>query len=82
LAEIKAQERISMRMKDWIAELDKFSETYGKGVLQNAGKISHKKALKKAEKEYKKYQVKTLSPVERDYLETIKNAQKKLEDKK
>jgi hypothetical protein len=81
LAEIKAQERRPMKMKDWIAELDKFSETYGKGVLENSGKISHEKALKKAEKEYKKYQVKTLSPVEKDYLETIKNVQKKFKNK-
>jgi hypothetical protein len=28
-----------------------------------------------------KYQVKTLSPVEKDYLETIKNVQKKLKNK-
>ena len=81
LAEIKAQERKPMKMKDWIIELDKFSKTYGKGVLENSGKISHKKALEKAEKEYKKYQVKTLSPVEKDYLKVIKDTQKKLKNK-
>ena len=32
LAEIKAQERTPMHMKDWVAELDKFAGMYGKGV--------------------------------------------------
>src|SRR3989339_842463 len=35
----------------------------------------------KAQKEYNKYQVKTLSPVEKDYLETILTLQKKIEKK-
>ncbi len=78
LAEIKAQEHIKMNMADWRVELDKFIQIYGKGILQNAGKISHRKALKKAEKEYKKYQTKTLSPVEIAYLDSIKNLQNKV----
>ncbi|MEK7655502.1 MAG: virulence RhuM family protein [Patescibacteria group bacterium] len=81
LAEIKAQERTPMHMKDWVAELDKFAGMYGKGVLKDAGKVSHEKAIKKAEHEYLKYQEKTLSPVEEAYLETIKTAQKKVEKK-
>jgi hypothetical protein len=78
LAEIKAQDQISMKMKDWVGELDKFSEIYGKGKLTHAGKISHDKAIEKAEKEYRKYQVKTLSPVEKDYLKTINMIEKKI----
>ena len=81
LAEIKAQEHEPMHMKDWIVELDKFAGAYGKGVLKNAGGVSHKKALEKAEKEYRKYQVKTLSPVEVAYLDTIKGVQKIAEQK-
>lgn len=79
LAEIKAQEHTPMRMKDWVAELDTFAEMYGKGVLKDAGKISHKKAVGKAEKEYREYQEKTLSPVEKAYLDTIKTIQKTVE---
>ena len=79
LAEIKAQEHEQMRMHDWVAELDKFAGMYGKGVLQDAGKISHNQAMEKAEAEYKKYQVKTLSPVEEAYLDTIRAVQKKVE---
>lgn len=81
LAEIKAKEHTKMRMIDWVAELDKFAENYGKGVLKNAGNISHEQAIKKAKGEYKKYQAKTLSPVEEVYLETIKDIHKKVEEK-
>lgn len=82
LAEIKAIEHNPMKMKDWINELDKFTEIYGKGVLKDAGKISHNNAIKKAEDEYRKYQTKTLSPVEEAYLNTIKSIQKKLNNSK
>ena len=81
LAEIKAQEHTKMRMVDWVAELDKFAGIYGKGVLNNAGKMSHNKAISKATKEYRKYQAKTLSPVEEAYLDTIKTVQKKVAKK-
>ena len=81
LAEIKAQDQEPMKMSDWVAELDKFSEIYGKGKLVNAGQVSHEKAVEKAEKEYRKYQVKTLSPVEKDYLEAIKSIEKKVAKK-
>jgi hypothetical protein len=73
-----------MYMKDWVAELDDFSARYGKGVLENAGTISHTEAIEKAEAEYKKYKQKTvtdLSAVERDFLENVIQAQKKLEKK-
>ena len=72
-------------MADWVAELDKFAKNYGKGVLQNAGKVSNEQAVEKAIKEYKKFQAKTLSPVEKAYLENIKllekNVKKKIKDK-
>lgn len=81
LAEIKAQEHTKMTMKDWVAELDKFAENFGKGVLKDAGSVSHKEAIEKATEEYRKYQAKTLSPVEEAYLESIKALEKKVEGK-
>ncbi|HAL65363.1 MAG: Toxin-antitoxin system, toxin component, Fic family [Bacteroidetes bacterium 38_7] len=81
LAEIRAMEHTPMKMSDWVAELDKFTDIYGKGTLQDAGKISHEEAIEKAEAEYRKYQVKTLSAVEKAYLESIKMVQKKVERK-
>ncbi|MDA3837140.1 MAG: virulence RhuM family protein [Nanoarchaeota archaeon] len=81
LAEIKAKEHIKMHMKDWVTELDKFSEVYGKGTLKDSGSVSQKKAFEKAEDEYMKYQVKTLSPVEKSYLENLKKVEKEIKVK-
>ncbi len=81
LAEIKAQEHAKMRMLDWVAELDKFAKNFGRGVLEGAGEVSHKEAIEKALSEYRKYQAKTLSPVEAAYLESIKAIEKKVEKK-
>jgi len=81
LAEIKAQEHTKMHMKDWVQELDQFTKIYGKGTLEDAGKISHDEAMKKAEEEYRKYQAKTLSPVEKDYLDTIIALEQKIAKK-
>jgi hypothetical protein len=81
LAEIKAQERTPMHMSDWVAELDKFAGMYGKGTLDNAGTVSHQQAVKKATQEYRKYQARTLSPVEQAYLDNIKTVQKRVEKK-
>lgn len=52
--------------------------------MQNAGTVSYKDALEKAESEYRKYKEKTkdeLSKVECDFLDSIKTTQKKIEDK-
>jgi len=38
----------------------------------------HQEAIEKATTEFKKYQVKTLSTVEEDYLRTLKSLEKKL----
>lgn len=81
LAEIKASEHTQMRMADWVAELDKFADNFGKGVLKDSGSVSHKKAIEKATEEYRKYQAKTLSPVELAFLESIKALEKKVEKK-
>jgi hypothetical protein len=45
--------------------------------LTDGGSISHEEAMDKAVAEYRKYQVKTLSPVEQAYLESIKDIEKK-----
>ena len=43
--------------------------------------IRHNKAIEKAKDEYKKYQVKTISPVGKEYLETLKAICNKIDDK-
>ncbi|MCL2604331.1 MAG: virulence RhuM family protein [Defluviitaleaceae bacterium] len=82
LAELRAMQHRPIYMKDWVTELDDFAARYGKGLLSGAGTVSHKTAINKAEAEFEKYRkqlVNELSPVERDYIASIKNAQKKLE---
>ncbi len=81
LAEVKAMNREPMNMKDWILQLDRMIRTFDKKVLKDAGITSHDEAIQKAEKEYRKYQVKTLSPVDKAYLDTIRTVQKKVEKK-
>jgi hypothetical protein len=81
LAEINALEQKPMKMADYIRELDNILQSTGRKFLSDAGKISHEKAVEKAEKEYRRYQVKTLSSVEKDYLEVIKATEKKIAKK-
>jgi len=81
LAEVKAMNKEPMHMKDWVIQLDRLIKTFDKEVLDGSGGISHKKAIEKAENEYKKYQVKTLCPVEKEYIEIIKDLEKKVKKK-
>lgn len=76
-AEIQAMRHNPMRMSDYIEHLDKILSSTGEQVLTDAGTVSHKQALAKAEVEYRKYQVKTISSVEQAYLDTIKEINKK-----
>lgn len=71
-----------MNMEDYIKHLDMILSSTGEKLLTGAGKISHDKALEKAKAEYKKYQVKTISPVEQEYLNTIKEISKEIKKKK
>lgn len=86
IAEIAAMEHRPMYMKDYIAQLDAVLTSGGREILTYAGKVSHDEAMKKAESEYRKFQVQNLSPVEKAYLETIKaveqTAKKKTREKK
>ena len=77
LAELNAIEHREMRMTDYVRELDNILASTNRKVLDNSGKISHSQAQEKAILEYKKYKVKTLSPVENDYLKTIAELEKK-----
>lgn len=80
-AERQAEREVPMKMADWIKHLDAILASTGEQLLLNSGKVSHDKALKKAETEYKKYQQKTLSKVEKDYLETIVDLQKNVQQR-
>lgn len=80
-AEIQAIRHNPMRMEDYIKQLDTILSSTGEKLLIGSGTISHNKAIEKARDEYKKYQVKTISPVEKEYLETLKAINNKINDK-
>jgi len=82
LAEINAMEQKPMRMADYIRELDNILKSTGRSLLDGAGKISHDKAAKKVIEEYRKYKAKTLSDVEKSYLESLKKIEKQIKKKK
>ena len=71
-AERQAERQQAMTMKDWAAHLDNILTMSGEKLLQGAGKVSHQQAIEHATNEYKKYQQRTLSQVEKDFLENIK----------
>ena len=71
-AEVQAIRHRPMYMSDYVEQLDNILRATGEEVLTHAGKISHAQAMEKAKAEYKRYQAQTLSPVEEEYLKTIK----------
>ncbi|MCE7040787.1 virulence RhuM family protein [Dyadobacter sp. CY312] len=71
-AERQAEREQTMTMKDWAVHLDRILTMSGEKLLEGAGKISHDTAVEKATTEYKKYQAKTLSEAEQNYLESLK----------
>ena len=81
LAEINAIEQKTMRMADYIRELDNILKSTGRKLLSDAGKISHEKATEKATLEYREYKAKNLSEVEEAYLQNIKALEKKVDKK-
>lgn len=71
-AEIQAMKRRPMYMNDYVQQLDTILSSTGEALLTGSGSVSHKQAMDKAREEYRKFQVRELSPVEQAYLETIK----------
>ena len=81
LAEINAIEHKPMYMDDYVKQLDSVLSSGNRKLLTGAGSVSHKQALEKAKSEYRKYQEITLTPVEKAYLESIKEVSKELKRK-
>lgn len=76
LAEINAIEHKPMYMNDYVEQLDSVLSSGNRKLLSGSGKVSHDQAVKKAKSEYRKYQEKTIAPVEQAYIEIIKDANK------
>ncbi len=70
-AERQAERQQVMTMKDWATHLDNILTMSGEKLLQGVGTVSHQQAIEHSTNEYKKYQQRTLSQVEKDFLDNI-----------
>ena len=75
-AEIQAMRRRPMYMSDYVENLDRILASTGEALLTDGGTVSHTQAMEKAKAEYRKYQAQNLSPVEEEYLQTIRSIEK------
>lgn len=71
-AQRQAEKEIPMTMKDWINHVDRILQATGENLLEGNGKIRHGQMEEKVKDEFKKNRQKTLSQVEKDYIEEIK----------
>ena len=74
IAEVHALNKKPMYMKDWLETIDDYLKMTRRDILTGSGHISHKQAIEKAHAEYDKYKNRlddTLSPVEKDFIESI-----------
>ena len=80
-AERQAEREQAMTMQDWSEHLDRILTMSGEQLLIGNGSVSHRQAIDKATGEYRKYKARTLSEVERDYLDSIKLLEQKTDKK-
>ncbi len=59
-----------------------FFKSGNRKLLKDSGKVSRDEAIKKAKTEYRKYQEITLSPVEEEYLKSVKGLEKEVKKRK
>ena len=76
-AERQAERHQVMTMEDWSRHLDNILTSTGEQLLIGSGSVTHKQAMEKAHDEYVKYKAKTLSDVEKDFLDSIKELDKR-----
>jgi len=71
-AENQAARQIPMKMQDWVEKLDAFLQFNEYQILKDAGKVSHKVAVKLAWKEYEKFRVIQDQHFESDFDKEVK----------
>ncbi len=76
-AELQAAMRRAMTMREWAQYLDNQLKILNMGVLMDSGKISHKQAIAKAEKEFEMYRAKEMKQLESDFDRTVKQLTQK-----
>ena len=71
-AELQATRRKAMTMQQWIYKLDEYLCVNDSKLLDGAGKISHKRAMKKARREFDAYRQDEMRRLESDFDKAIK----------
>ncbi len=71
-AEFQALEQRPMQMKDWIAALDNQIISLQRKLLAGKGKVSHRQAIEKAEKEFEIYRAREMRQMESDFDRVVK----------
>ena len=66
-AELQALEQRTMKMNDWIEELDNQILLNRRKILEGSGKISHDEAIKKSEKEFQIYREREMKELQSDF---------------
>lgn len=66
-AELQALEQRTMKVNDWIEELDNHILLNRRKILEGNGKISHDEAIKKAEKEFQIYREREMKKLQSDF---------------
>ena len=66
-AELQALEQRTMKMTDWVEELDNQIILNRRKILEGNGKISHEEAIKKAEKEFQIYREREMKELQSDF---------------
>ena len=66
-AELQALEQRSMKMEDWVQELDNQILMNRRKILEGNGKISHEEAIAKAEKEFNIYREREMKELQSDF---------------
>ena len=78
-AELQALEQRSMKMNDWVEELDNQILLNRRKILEGNGKISHEEAIKKAEKEFQIYREREMKELQSDFDLLMKSLPKRNE---
>ena len=72
-AELQALEQRSMKMIDWVQELDNQIVLNRRKILEGKETISHEEAVEKAEKEFKLYREREMKTLQSDFDLLIKS---------
>lgn len=78
-AELQALEQRTMKMQDWVEELDNQILLNRRKILEGNGKISHEEAIKKAEKEFQIYREREMKELQSDFDMLMKSLPNKKE---